>query len=465
MKGRAHPGLNTFLPAKQKAHFSFVVFHSSFVIEPRQGYSKTAPQSITIALMKVGARGKKLFPKLLLLLFGIIAGALIAEVALRVLGYSYPEFYQLDYSRGYTLRPGMEGWYRKEGDSYVRINSDGLRDREHSKNKPLDTIRIAVLGDSYPEALQVTQEQAFWAVMEKQLQDCGSFGGKKVEVLNFGVSGYGTAQELITLRKQVWQYSPNIVLLAVTTNNDISDNSLALKKTGEVPYFVYRDGALVLDDSFRTSRAFRLRQSFLNRFGRWLKDHSRVVQALNEGHHGLKILLGSWRDRLKKSPPPPAQTQPAAGIPRTEEPGIDNQIYLEPINQAWSDAWNVTAGIVKAMAAEVKNHGASFVVVTLSNPPQVFPNEDFRREFLKRIGAGDIFYPDNRIKALSEQAVIPVINLAPDLQKYADQRNAFLHGVGANIGNGHWNALGHRVAGELLAGKLCEQMGSLKPKT
>jgi lysophospholipase L1-like esterase len=409
--------------------------------------------------MKAGARGKKLFPKLLLLLFGIIAGALIAEVALRVLGYSYPEFYQLDYSRGYALRPRMEGWYRKEGESYVRINSDGLRDREHSKNKPSDTIRIAVLGDSFPEALQVTEEQAFWAVMEKQLQDCGSFGGKKVEVLNFGVSGYGTAQELITLREQVWQYSPNIVLLAITTNNDITDNSLALKKTEEVPYFVYRDGALVLDDSFRTSRAFRLRQSFLNRFGRWFKDHSRLVQALNEKHHGLKILLGSWRDRLKKSPPPPAPapTEPAAVVPNTEEPGIDNQIYLEPFNQAWSDAWSVTEGIVKEMAGEVKDQGASFVVVTLTNPPQIVPNENFRREFLKRIGAADIFYPDNRIKAFCEQAGIPVINLAPDIQKYADQQNAFLHGIGANIGNGHWNALGHRVAGELLAKKLCEQ--------
>ena len=354
----------------------------------------------------------------------------------------------------------MEGWYRKEGESYVRINSDGLHDWEHSKNKPPDTIRIAVLGDSYPEALQVTQEQAFWAVMEKQLQDCGSFGGKKVEVLNFGVSGYGTAQELITLREQVWQYSPNIVLLAVTTNNDITDNTLALKKTEEVPYFVYRDGALVLDDSFRTSRAFRLRQSFVNRFGRWLKDRSRLVQALNEGHHGLKILLGSWRERLKKSPPPPAQTQPAAAATKTEELGIDNQIYLEPSSQAWSDAWNVTEGIVKEMAAEVKNHGASFVVVTLSNPPQVVPNEKFRQEFLKRIGAGDIFYPDNRIKAFCEHAGIRVINLAPDLQQYADQKNAFLHGFGADIGNGHWNVLGHRVAGELLARKLCEQVDS-----
>src|SRR5258705_2365813 len=104
-------------------------------------------------------RPARFLGKFSLMLFGIAIAAFIAEVGLRLSGYSYPEFYQLDHSRGYALRPGMEGWYRKEGRSYVRINSEGLRDREHSKTKPSDSIRIAIVGDSYPEALQVSQEQ------------------------------------------------------------------------------------------------------------------------------------------------------------------------------------------------------------------------------------------------------------------------------------------------------------------
>src|SRR5207253_9473107 len=98
--------------------------------------------------------------KLLLILFGIGVGLIAAEIGLRVVGYSYPEFYVADDHRGYSLRPGMEGWYRKEGESYVRINSDGLRDREHAKAKPPNTMRIAVLGDSFVEALQVPHEQS-----------------------------------------------------------------------------------------------------------------------------------------------------------------------------------------------------------------------------------------------------------------------------------------------------------------
>ncbi len=76
-------------------------------------------------------RARKLFAKLLLIVGGFLIGGIIAEVALRAAGYSYPEFYALDQSRGYALRPGAEGWYRKEGEVYVRINGEGLHDQEH----------------------------------------------------------------------------------------------------------------------------------------------------------------------------------------------------------------------------------------------------------------------------------------------------------------------------------------------
>jgi hypothetical protein len=414
------------------------------------------------------ARPKRLFAKLLLILFGILVGAIIGEVALRVAGFSYPEFYQLDESRGYALRPGMAGWYRKEGEAYVQINSDGLHDRGHSKRKPDNTLRIAVIGDSYPEALPVSASEAFWGVMERKLQECGDFAGRKIEVINFGVSGYGTAQELITLREHVWDYSPDVVMLTVTTNNDVADNSRALKKTDEIPYFVYRDGKLVLDDSFRESRAFVLRQSAINRFGRWLKDYSRLVQAINQAHHGFKILLASWKTRLKSSSPQgsPAlhsNSQPAKSdvVGRSEELGIDNVVYLEPSDAVWNDAWQVTEGLIVAMRDEVKSRGAKFVVVTLSSSPQVLPDRDSRESFMRRFGISDLFYPDNRIKSLGNRENIQVVTLAPDLQAYAESNRVFLHGFGTDIGNGHWNSEGHRVAGELIAEKLCA-VGSLK---
>jgi hypothetical protein len=401
-------------------------------------------------------RARRLLLRLLLMVFGFMVGGLIAEIALRIAGYSYPEFYVLDQSRGYALRPGMEGWYRKEGEAFVRINSDGLRDQDHTITKPQDAIRIAVLGDSYPEALSVAMEQAFWSVLQRKLQECDAFPGKKIEVLNFGVSGYGTAQELLTWREQASKYSPDIVLLAVTTNNDIADNSRVLKNTSEIPYFVYKDNHLTLDDSFKNSRAFLLRQSWISRFGRWLRDHSRTVQAIIQGHHGLKILLASWRTpRPQTAQPTESPSQPDM-FSRSAELGTDNLIYLEPQNAVWNDAWRVTEELIVTMRNEVKAKRAKFLVVTLSNGPQILPNPDWREDFKKRFRITDLFYPDNRIKSLGKREGIPVLTLAPELQDFAERNNVFLHGFGKDIGNGHWNAIGHRVAGELIAKKICK---------
>ncbi|HEV7893043.1 MAG TPA: SGNH/GDSL hydrolase family protein [Pyrinomonadaceae bacterium] len=402
--------------------------------------------------------------KLAVVASSLAVGLLIFELFLRVVGFTYPVFYEPDTSRGYALRPDMQGWYRKEGEAFVKINSDGLRDREHTKVKPPETFRIAVVGDSYAEAFQVAQGAAFWSVMERRLQDCHALQGRRVEVINFGVSGYGTAQELITLREKVWEYSPDVVLLAVTTNNDVLDNSRALKLTDEIPYFTLRDGQLVLDNSFRDARAFRLRDSALNRTGRWLRDRLRFVQAIHLAQVALKSRLDAWRhgndaqdkqkDANQQSPAPTTNVQQQGGP--TDELGAANVVYREPSDDTWRDAWAVTEKLVATMSAEVRGHGARFLLVTLSNGIQVYPEPSARKAFADRLGVEDLFYPERRFRALGEREGFPVLNLAPELQHLADERKLFLHGFGRELGNGHWNEDGHRIAGEMLAENLCD---------
>jgi hypothetical protein len=411
-------------------------------------------------MKKQSGRVQKLLPKILLIILGLLFGAGIAEIALRVTGYTYPEFYELDQTLGYSLRPGAEGLYRKEGRSYARINSDGLRDQEHSLTKPANTLRIALIGDSYAEALAVPLEESFWAVMKDKLLECDAASGKAIEVINFGVSGYGTAQELLTLREKVWKYAPDVVMLAVTTNNDVTDNSRALKKVDEIPYFVNRDNQLALDNSFQSSRTFLWRQSRLNRFGRWLRDHSRVVQVVIEGHHALKIMTASWRSRWAKpqqaaAPATSPGQQSNDSLPEAEL-GTDNLIYREPQTAVWKDAWQVTESLIREMRDEVQARNARFLLITLSNGPQVLPDPNLREQLQKRWGVSDMFYPDNRIRAFSERENISLITLAPELQQFAERNRVFLHGFDKNIGNGHWNVVGNRVAGELIAKKICE---------
>ena len=332
--------------------------------------------------------------KLYLVLFGLLFGLLLCEIFLRVIGYSYPIFYTTDYYRGFALRPGIEGRYQREGASYVRINSDGQRDREHAKTKPPDTVRIAVLGDSFAEAMHVPMEQTFWSLLERKLEERHAYPGKHMEVMNFGVSGYGTAQELMTLRQKVWDYSPDLVLLTFTTYNDVYDNSRALSKTQDVPYFTYRNGELVYDASFSDSSAYQWHDSKLSKLGRWFDDHLRLVQLVHYAQTVGKLRLTEWRGR-RTAPVAPTQTgtsEKRAAL-TAEEIGMENMTYLEPSDDSWKEAWRVTEGLIKQMSDEVSQRGVRFMVVTLSNAIQVYPDPVVRQNFMKHIGTSSVFYP------------------------------------------------------------------------
>ena len=390
--------------------------------------------------------------RLLLVLMSGLFALLMIEIFLRVIGYSYPPFYVADYDRGVALRPGAAGRYQREGQNYVRINSAGLRDREHTKAKPANTIRIALLGDSYCEALQVPFEQTFWWQLQQKLETCNAFPGKQVEIINFGVSGYGTGQELITLERHAREYSPDIVMLLVTTNNDITDNRRDLKLTDEIPYFAYQNGQLIVDNSFRNSSGFRWHTSLPHRIGVWIREHLRTIQLIYYVHMEAKLLLAEWRNRKTAAAPPPNQPSASAKPPIT----IDNMIYLEPRDDSWREAWQVTEALIKRMHEEVKQDGARFMVVVGSNPIQVAPDSAVRQRFLDYLGAKDLFYPNRRLRALADSEQIDFLDLVQPMQSFAEQNKVYLHGFGSDIGNGHWNADGHRLAADLIAQHLCK---------
>src|SRR5438093_12772127 len=129
----------------------------------------------------------------------LLVGLILTEVGLRIFGASYPVFDVYDRDRADALKPGKTGWYYGEGGAHLKINSLGYRDVEHRKDKQHGVFRIAVLGDSFTEARQVDIADTFSKRLETLLQGRSEFRNLKIEVLNFGIGGYGTTQELLTL--------------------------------------------------------------------------------------------------------------------------------------------------------------------------------------------------------------------------------------------------------------------------
>jgi hypothetical protein len=385
---------------------------------------------------------KELFIAALVFL-ALLAGG---EVTLRVARLQFDaQLYGPNHDRGWSLRPGASGIVSTETRQLVRINRLGFRDEERDYEKPADAFRIAVLGNSWTEALQVPLEKTYTSVLQSKLNESQCFAGKRVEVLNFGVAGYSTAQELLTLHHEVWKYHPDLVLLAFYPARDIANNVRELNNAldpDRSPYFVYRGDDLVVDDSFQSLPSLQPRQIALQNLGYEFDQHVQLLQAVNalQRFGKIRVAMAAVKERAEKS-------------------GVDNlefTIYAPPSLPAMQTAWKVTEGLLLAMRDEVAVHGAEFLIVTLATRPQVIPDPVKRAELLHKLGVQDFSYADHRIKKFGESAGIPVLNLAPPLSAYAESHHVYLNGFNSsNFGAGHWNETGHRVAAEVIAADLC----------
>jgi hypothetical protein len=387
----------------------------------------------------------------LLVLGSLLFGLILGELFLRLIDFSFPNIYLPDDYTGASLRPGTQGWLESEGEAYIRINSDGLRDREHSKAKPPDTVRIAILGDSFAFAAAVPIEATFWARLERELNACHAFGQKRVEVINFGVTGYGTAQELLTLRRRAWDYSPDLVLLAFFPGNDVRNNSKALETDKLRPFFAIENGRLVLDNSFLANPDYR-RIKRVAEQRRALMEF-RVYQLLRKVKARVEVF--GVRDI---TPLALALTRAGQGVSDLSEPGLDDKVFVEPSDPAWEEAWTITERLIVAFHKEATARGARFLTVVLTNGATVYPDESLRRRYTAFLGVPDLFYPERRIQRLGAKNGFEVLALAPEMQRQADTTRTFFHGfANTHLGFGHWNAAGHEVAGKLIARYLCRK--------
>ena len=270
----------------------------------------------------------------------LLAAAFVAvaglELAVRLSGYSAPFWYRPDAQLGWTLRPGAQGWFIKEGRTFVRINDAGLRDRDHSLDKPDDVFRIAVLGDEHSEAMQVALHDTWWSLLGHRLEGCSVAGGKRIEMLNFGVTSYGTAQELVMLETVALRYQPDLVLLQFTPNNDPQNNSFALAADKERPFYRLEAGKLRIDDSFNSTPKFARHAAPSHEIARRIANRSRAVQ---------------WLSMLPEDKRPP---------------GVQKALLGPPPGELWEEAWQITEALILKIDDRSRRNGAKVAVVSVS---------------------------------------------------------------------------------------------------
>lgn len=173
---------------------------------------------------------------------------------------------------------------RSESLGIGKINSAGLCDTEHSIAKNPGTERIAILGDSITEALQVPIKERFARVLETKL-NTGS--AQKFEVINFGVGGFGTGHEYLQFVRDVRRYKPDQIIL-MYHQGDETENSPDGSKWSLQPTFTL---SAANDPQIRYQEFDTWRESPSAApltFFAWGRRNSHIWQCLSQKHSTLK---------------------------------------------------------------------------------------------------------------------------------------------------------------------------------
>jgi lysophospholipase L1-like esterase len=307
------------------------------------------------------------------LVFASVALCLLAlEAALRLSGYAHQPARLLCYDPiiGNVYCAGVEAY---PDNTYgnrltVRVNSEGMVDREYPRAKPRGALRIALLGDSVTASIYVQPAQKFEALWEAAL---AARLGRPVEVLNFAVEGAGTWDQLQLFHLRGRHFQPDYVVLGFFWGNDVWNNeALAGKKRANPLADEYPDA------TFTTGLRVANR-----RFSRWLWNHTYAYQYLRSLQSRVET-IADYEDAV-------ARARQAEGAPATPHGAAYDPGF------AWtSSGWDLTRRLILKLKAESEAVGAKLSVLQLPmldqlEQPRPLPYREFR-EFLAKNGIASV---------------------------------------------------------------------------
>lgn len=340
----------------------------------------------------------------LLVLAGLFIGLCFFEVVLRVfsLGRITTEprfFYSQNSELGWTITQNFKGnFYTSEFNTPVEINSEGLRDFEHSFEKPAGTYRILGLGDSFTFGYGVNFEATYLRLLEEQLN---ADGKKNFEIIKTGVPGYSLRQEALFFETKAIRYQPDMV----TVGFDVNDHVDSL-----VPYFQIFDGFMVRNETIK-------KPFFRARF--FLTTHFRSLHLLFKAFQMLEDYF--WRG--------------------TDEFHLKDEKLKKEFKEKALQFVDQKLGEMQRLC---KERGIRLVVFYIPHRSQVHPDKFKKQPFA-------YFFEDldKRLEQICEKYQIDYINLMPELIAKA-KTGKMLH---FNM-DGHWNEEGHKTAAAFLYEKL-----------
>lgn len=295
--------------------------------------------------------------------------------------------------------------------------------------KPPGVYRILLVGDSFVVGYRIGQNETIGATLEADLR---RRLGTNVEVL---VAGAGhPAAYLEFVRQHANRYDPDLVLVGLTLGNDLSHAYYAARRLAfeeqtvadaRLPPDAFTDhpGRRLAIRIDRTLQSWRWYEQFVHSLRPdgmtvWLSDRPFNVQVF-----GLNHSLGHFYARSR--------------LPAVEASYRDLQLALAGLANVSSGngAWTVAMAL---FPQRFQVHQADWRTLSFR-----LALEDM---------AFDLDQPNRRIAAACAQVGLSCVDL---LQPFRENQADSLY---LPQGDMHWNAAGHRLAGQALGAHLADLM-------
>jgi peptidoglycan/LPS O-acetylase OafA/YrhL len=335
------------------------------------------------------------------IVLALVAASLGAEIAVRrfdpqeVLGWGERPALVPDPELGWKLAPSRTTHLRWVGYDYVVTSNElGFPGPLYPEARTPGTMRLLTVGDAYTSAEGVDTDEAWPRLLEGLL---AGRTGRPVEVLNFGMTGYGPRQYAEVVERYAPIYRPDRVLVTFFVND-------------------FADAALD-DDEVRADIGF----------GRIPADSPRILLARGHLRRFLELRVAepveSW---ITGEPEPDGYFLGSfAALERADDP--------EPPE----------AGAVRALLGRVRDAaaaaGAEVTLLLVPAPAQVCGPDDLRYwptgVDLEDTDRFDVDRPQRAARAIADGLGLEAVDLRPLLRQ---------DGCPYHPGNLHWTEEGHR---------------------
>jgi lysophospholipase L1-like esterase len=380
--------------------------------------------------------GHSLVAALIMLAISVV----FLEFVLGLAGIGEQEYLRIDKTTGFAPIAGKHITWWQEGFSRSQINNFGMRDRNYSLAKPKGTMRIAVVGDSLVEALQVAPDETFCRQLENRLNEkAGS--STKFQVMNFGVASYNLGQMYLRIKETVLPFKPDVIVVCVRNDTTMQ---LAANPNGGFLYarpsfFVGNKNQLIEDDTveklwWHSPDGKRMLATS------WLREHTHIWGVVSVAAENLIFWYKTTCDNGQKLLAAGAQAGANSKAGKSDKLAVanvlaNNQVVQSLNAQGTSDAiakstaylWPIANGLIENMQQLSRQNNAQLILVRLP------ASKNYENK------------TETTLLAASAQALkIPMLDLGPSFHKQVDNNRQPL------FFDFHLTATGHQFLAEQL---------------